>query len=131
MLKKILIAVIALLIVGVFFIPQITWQSAKKAFEKENLSKPWAPKTAYNAGKINLRFMRYRQARMILEKTYTTWPKGEFRGDCHYQIGLCYEKTGKAESAVKWYESFRQKYPHHHWRDQAQKRIENLKANLL
>ena len=68
MLKKILIAVIALLIVGVFFIPQ---------------------------------------------------------------IALCYPKTGKPENVIKWYESFRQKYPHHRWRDQAQKRIENLKANLL
>lgn len=131
MVTKIFIAAGVLLIAGVFFMPQLTWMSAKKAFDKENVGKPWAPQTAYKAGKINLRFMRYRPALAIFERTLRTWPNASFRGDCAYQIGLCYQKTKQYEKAVVAFEAYLTANPNHYWRDQARKRIEDIKADSM
>ena len=127
--KKIIIIVIILLICGVVFMPEITSFSAKKAFDEENVDKDWAPKTAYNAAKMNLRFWRYRSARTMLKKAIDKFPEEDWVDEAHYQIGLCYEKIGEPDTAIEWYELFLSKYPHHEWEGQARKRISNIEAN--
>ena len=131
MIKKLIILVIILAIGGVVFMPEITSFSAKKAFEAENIDKPWAPETVYKAAKINMRFWRYRTARTLLEKGIDTFPTEAWVGDAHYQIGLCYEKIGDPTKAIEWYELFTQKYPNHEWQGQAKKRIVNIQANSM
>ena len=129
--KKLIIMVIILVICGVVFMPEITSISAKKAFEEENVDKDWAPKTAYNAAKMNLRFWRYRSARTMLEKAIGKFPEEDWVDDAHFQIGLCYEKIGEADTALDWYKLFLNKYPQHRWEGQAKKRVANIEANKL
>ncbi|MEA2013087.1 MAG: tetratricopeptide repeat protein [Verrucomicrobiota bacterium] len=131
MIKKILIAIPVLLILGVIFMPNITTYSAKKAFEKENVNKPWAPETAYRAAGINLKFWRYATAIQMYEKSMATFPDYKEYNDASYRLALCYEKTDQLSKAIAQYESFMQKYPNHRWNSQAAKRIANIKANQL
>lgn len=129
--KKFIIIAIILLIGGVVFMPELTSLSAKKAFEEENVNKDWAPKTAYNAAKMNLRFWRYRAARTMLEKAIEKFPEEDWVDDAHYQIGLCYQKIGELDTAIGWYQLFLTKYPGHRWEGQAKKRISNIEANRM
>ena len=110
--------------------PQITAFSAKKAFLKENRTQSWAPMTAYRAGKINMKFWRYKTARKILEKTVKTFPKELWVSDAYFKIAFCYEKTGELLKAIEKYEEFMKRYSTHAWRDQAAKRVINIKATL-
>ena len=128
--KKLIVLTIILVLAGIVFMPEITSFSAKKAFEKDNIDKEWAPKTAYNAAKMNLRFWRYRSARTMLEKAIDTFPEEEWVDDAHYQIGLCYEKIREPQAAIEWYQRFLKKYPRHEWESQAKKRIANIEGNL-
>ncbi len=128
--KKKIIGLAALMFSAVIFMPEITAFSAKKAFRKENKNQPWAPMTAYRAGKINMRFWRYKTARKILEKSVKTFPKELWISDAYYQIAFCYEKTGEPLKAIEKYEAFMEKYSTHAWKDQAAKRVINIKANL-
>ncbi len=130
MVKKLAIVIAAAFVLGIFFMPQISAMSAKKAFAAENVGQDWAPDTAYNAGKMNMRFWRYKAARQILEKSIATFPTAEWVGDAHYQVALCYEKSGDATTAMQWYGVFTSKYPQHAWCDQAKKRVTNIQANL-
>ena len=131
MLFKGLIAAGVLLVVGVVLAPQLAWMSARKAFAPENRQKPWASTTAYRAGMIQAKFMCHGRALTIYRKAYEAWPKAVFRSDCHYKIGLCYEKTGQPEEAVAWYASFIEAYPKHRWHDVARKRKVDLEAGVL
>ena len=130
MAKKIVIALAVLVFSAVIFMPEIAAFSAKKAFRKENRKQPWAPMTAYRAGKFNMRFWRYKAARKILEKTVKTFPTEIWVRDAYYQIAFCYEKSGELLTAIEKYEEFMTNYPTHVWRDQAAKRVFNIKANL-
>jgi TolA-binding protein len=131
LIKIIAIAIPVLLIGGVVCAPQITTAMAKKCFSKENVDKPWAPEQAYRAGRINMKLFRFNAAASMLEKCHKTWPDASWQKDIIYQVALCHEKAGRAETAIKWYEKFLAKYPSHAWKDQALKRIENIKANML
>jgi outer membrane protein assembly factor BamD (BamD/ComL family) len=128
--KKVLIAVVALMLGSVIFMPEITAFTAQKAFEKANVKQPWAPTSAYRAGKINMRFFRFGSAAKIFQRCQKTWPEASWREDVVYKIAMCYEKGGHPEEAIQWYERFANAYPKHMWNDQARKRIENIKANL-
>lgn len=114
---------------SVFFMPEITAQLAKTAFREENVGKTWAPKMAYRAGVINMRFWRYKTGRMILEKALQTFPKEIWVDEALYQIALCYEKSGEKDVAVAGYQTFISMYPDHEWRGQATKRIDTIRAD--
>ena len=48
----------------------------------------------------------------------------------YYQVAFSYEQSGEPLKAIEQYEVFMAKYPTHAWRDQAAKRVVNIKANL-
>jgi outer membrane protein assembly factor BamD (BamD/ComL family) len=128
--KKIVIALAVALFCCVVFMPEITAFTAQKSFEKENVQQPWAPTSAYRAGKINMRFFRFGSAAKIFQRCLKTWPEASWAEDVLYKIAMCYEKGGHPDEAILWYERFRAASPTHMWSDQAAKRIENIKANL-
>jgi outer membrane protein assembly factor BamD (BamD/ComL family) len=128
--KKLLIGLGVGLFLAVVFMPEITTLMAQKSFKKENVKQTWAPTNAYRAGKINMRFFRFGSAAKIFQRCLKTWPDASWSKDVVYQIGLCYEKGGHPEQAILWYERFLAAHPDHMWQGQAQKRIENIKANL-
>ncbi|MFT5127529.1 MAG: outer membrane protein assembly factor BamD (BamD/ComL family) [Rhodothermales bacterium] len=128
--KKLIIGLVVAVFCGVIFMPEITAFTAQKSFEKENVAQPWAPSSAYRAGKINLRFFRFGSAAKIFQRCLKTWPDAVWSKDVVYQIALCFEKGAHPEEAILWYTRFLTENPQHMWKDQAQKRIENIKANL-
>lgn len=131
MIKKLAILAVIGLFVAIGSLPQISVFMARKAFRAENINRPWAPKIAYGAGKLNMRLWRYKAGGTILKKCLETWKDAEWAGNATFQLALCYEKQGKADKAIAQYKLFLKKYPKHQWAEQARKRISNIEANKL
>jgi outer membrane protein assembly factor BamD (BamD/ComL family) len=131
MLKKIIIVLVVVLVGGVIFMPEITAVMARTAVEPKNQSASWAPGMAYSAAKINLRFFRFKTAAKIYERCIETWPEADWQAEAHYQVAISYEKDGDGKKAIDLYNVFLRKYPDHHWKEQAEKRITNIQANML
>ena len=128
MLKKLLLVVVVAVILGVIFLPEITYVAAKSALDPANRGKPWAPDLAWRAAVINLRMMRHARAGGMFSAAYQAWPTAAWRAECHYDIALCYEKIDDTANAIKWYQSFVAAYPNHRWAEQAKKRVSLLQA---
>ncbi len=107
MLKKILIVAIILLFAGILFMPEITSFSAKKAFLEENRKEKWAPKTAYNAAFVNMRFWRYGAAEKMLIKSMKLFPNYEKFAEASYRLAVCLEKNGKPKDAIAQFQVFK------------------------
>lgn len=131
MFKKLIIIALVVGVGGVMFMPEITATMARTALKTENQRKGWAPGMAYRAANINLKFFRFQTSAAIFERAIEAWPEADWVPDAHYKRALAYEKMEKSEEAIKLYEGFLAKYPTHHWNEQAQKRISNIKVNLL
>ena len=130
MFKKLIIIAVVVLVGGVIFMPEITATMARTALKPENQSKQWAPGMAYKAATINLRLFRFNTAAAILDRSIKAWPKADWVPEAHYQHALAYEKMEKGEEAIGLYKNFVAKYPTHKWKDQANKRVVNIQANL-
>ena len=131
MFKKLIIALVVIFIGGVVFMPEITAIMANTAVEPKNQNASWAPGMAYTAAKINLRFFRFGTAAKIYERAIETWPNADWQADAHFQVAIAYEKDGDGKTAIELYNVFLRKYPDHPWKEQAEKRITNIQANML
>ncbi len=129
MAKKLGILVLIGLVMAVVFLPDILYFTAKKAFEEENRDKPWAPKAAYNAGKMYHRFFRFKSAMGIYKKCIATWPEADYVPECYYRVAFCYEKLDRGDKAIAAYRDFIARYPEHEMVGQAKNRITLVQAN--
>lgn len=126
--KKPLIIILIVMVGSILFIPHMLEFGANVAFKKENRKKPWAPKLAYNAGNLNLRFFRFKAAHRILEDAIETFPGQRWESDAVFKIALAYEHDENPEKAIEWYQKLIREYPDHRWVQQAKKRMTNINA---
>ena len=129
MAKKIGIGIFVLIILAGAFLPEITRFMARSAFKKENVEKSWASNLAFSSARINMRFFRYKDAAIIFRKGIQAFPKSKEAPDAMFHMAQCYSKDGDPKTAQKVYDAFIKKYPKHRWRDLAEKRTEDIKAN--
>ena len=126
--KKIL-AVLVIVILIVSSIVPITAFMAR--YGLTNKDKGFAPGLVFTAGNIRLKLQQHRSAGAIFQKAVEAFPQNKRAPEACYRVGLCYEKLGLPEEAVKWYQDFMARWPQHEWASQAGKRIVNLEANSL
>ncbi len=127
--KKLLYALPVILIVGLLFLPDIMWFTAKKAFEEKNHDKPWAPKAAFRSGEFFMRALRYERAIAVFKRCQKTWPDSKWHARCQYRIALCYANDGQSEKAIEEYDKFLKQYPNHDLAEMARKGRTQAEAN--
>lgn len=69
---------------------------------------------------------RYEEAAEHFKEAFSIEP----RGNLLYNIGLCYEKAGRVEEAVKFYQRFVSALPNSPKRPAVQRRVDELKTEL-
>lgn len=126
--KKIIVLIVLLTMIGLVLWPQITTSLAKSAFKPVNVGKPMAPKIVYHAAKINFRSFRYAEATRLFERGLIVWPKLAQDGDIYYYLGVCYEKQNQSAKATQYYAMLINSFPDHKWKNQAQHRMDSLNS---
>lgn len=118
-------------VIGAFFLGEITTWAAAKAFLPENQGKEWAPLVAYEAGQINLYMFHYDEAIRILETAMRLFPNESWIPDAHFHVGLCYQKTNRNDRASAWFNALINRFPDHRWVPNARKALSDININKM
>lgn len=129
--RKILIVLTILLITFIVALPTLATRSGEYALRQENRQESWSSGVIYWAGKINLRYWRYEEARALFQAGLQAHPRSFWQVDGHYLVAKCYEREGQGEQAMRWYEMYLHEYPNHIWAHQAAKNMSNLQAQYV
>lgn len=81
---------------------------------------------AKQRGTVAFQAGRYEEAAEHFKEAFSADP----RGNLLYNIGLCYEKAGRTEDAVKFYQRFVAALPNSPKRPAVQRKIDDLKTEL-
>lgn len=123
--KKLFIAIIILVPIGISFLPVIATKMADAAFDKpEDKHSPEALKRALQ---IDTSMFLHSIARPIAEKAIIYFPESKDMDYFVYTAAICSTRDGKPEAAQYWYQRFVDIYPKHPWTQQARNNLNKLK----
>ena len=125
MVKKILILLVVLVIVGIATIPIWTKIMADKAFENPGRQSTEKIKQALL---VQMRINDHKGARVIAEKAIIFFPESKELPYFVYNAAICGEQEGKPKVAIYWYQYFIDRFPAHEWAPQATNKLNILKG---
>ena len=96
----------------------------------KNPGKSWAPGLTQKGARMRMFFGNYAAAAKVWERAASTWPKHPDRPRMLYRVAFCLEKSDNTKLAILWYEKYLASYPSHSWKDQAQRRLAQLKGGV-
>ncbi|MBT3289435.1 MAG: tetratricopeptide repeat protein [Victivallales bacterium] len=94
----------------------------------ENPRKSWAPGLTQKGARMRMFFGNYAAAAKIWERAASTWPAHPDHPRMLYRVAFCLEKSGNVKLAIAWYEKYLASHPSHSWKEQAQRRLVQLKG---
>jgi len=126
--KRITVAIIIILIMGIIFIVSNSGINMLVDLSLENLeTKPWAPRLLFQSGSIAFWSLRYEKAievyGLFLEKIGIDNP---FTGEASYRKALCHEKLFHNLDAVEEYYFFLDSFPTHPKVPSAEKSVKRI-----
>ena len=125
MIKKLLILIFVLLIIGVTLIPVISTKMGNDAFE--HLNAPGAASKAKDAVKIKMMIMMFDDARVIAEKAALFFPESKDTDYFMVSAATCAERENLPFVAIYWNNKFIQTFPDHPWTPRVKNNLAKLK----
>lgn len=126
MMKKFLIVVLILGLIGLASVPLWTSKVAEDAFNKPN--DPKSPEKVKDALLVKMRIQRFEHARRMAEKAVIFFPRCKEMPYFLYNAAKCAELDKKPKVAIYWYKKFIRRYPKHMWTQQAKNAMNKLIA---
>ena len=126
MIKKLLILLVIVLIIGMALVPAWTTKMAEDAFKEPD--KKESPENVKKALKVKMYLYMYPEARKMAEKAVIYFPESQEFPYFIYTAALSSEKSNAPLAALHWYGYFVELFPKHELATQARNSYEKLKG---
>ncbi|RJP69000.1 MAG: tetratricopeptide repeat protein [Candidatus Abyssobacteria bacterium SURF_17] len=125
--KKILVVAIVAFVLYMGCNSQ-TMLKTESFFRKENPNLAMTPKVCYFLGNIAYMTFRYQLAVSIIDRNLKDFPYAPGATNAEFRRALSYEKLGKYDTAIKYYEEFLFAHPKDNRYESVSNRVAKLKA---
>ena len=122
--KKFIILLFLLAIIGIGFIPVVTTRMAENAFARPNDAS--AQESLNNAIIWKMRLYMYEQARKMAEKAIIWFPESPNIDSYLYCAALSAEHENVTDVAIHWYSRFLEIFPNHPWSSIVKAKLDKL-----
>ncbi len=126
MIKKTLVFLFVVAVVGVACLPWWTTHMADTVFQ--DFKDPMATKKIAKAMEWKMRLQMHSQAREIAEKAILYFPESDMFPWFIQKAAVCADKERKPRIALRWYRRFVEQFPKHEFAAEAKAKIERLRA---